>query len=62
MTGIKPPQLPDEPPAVITDDQLRRLLKSCEGRDFTARRDTAIIRLFIDGRPRVRGRRHHAPR
>jgi integrase len=30
MIGMKPPQLPDEPPPVLTDDQLRRLLKSCE--------------------------------
>jgi len=48
MVGMKPPQLPDEPPPVLTDDQLRRLLKSCDGRDFAARRDAAIIRLFID--------------
>jgi site-specific recombinase XerC len=53
MTGMKPPQLPDEPPPVLTDDQLRRLLKSCDGRDFTDRRDTAIIRLFIDTGVRV---------
>src|SRR5262245_35266254 len=31
MVGMKPPQLPDKPPsAVLTDDQLRRLLKSCD--------------------------------
>jgi site-specific recombinase XerD len=53
MTGMKPPQLPDEPPPVLTDDQFRRLLKSCDGRDFTDRRDTAIIRLFIDTGVRV---------
>jgi site-specific recombinase XerC len=53
MVGMKPPQLPDEPPPVLTDDQLRRLLKSCDGRDFTDRRDTAIIRLFIDTGVRV---------
>ena len=45
MVGMKPPQLPDEPPPVLTDDQLRRPLKSCDGRDFADRRDTAIIRL-----------------
>jgi site-specific recombinase XerC len=33
---------------VLTEDQLRRLLKACDGRDFAARRDTAIIRLLID--------------
>jgi site-specific recombinase XerC len=53
MVGMKPPQLPEEPPPVLTDDQLRRLLKSCDGRDFTDRRDTAIIRLFIDTGVRV---------
>jgi site-specific recombinase XerC len=53
MVGMKPPRLPDEPPPVLTDDQLRRLLKSCDGRDFTDRRDTAIIRLFIDTGVRV---------
>jgi len=53
MAGMKPPQIPDEPPPVLTDDQLRRLLKSCEGRDFTDRRDTAVIRLFIDTGIRV---------
>jgi site-specific recombinase XerC len=53
MVGMKPPQLPDEPPPVLTDDQLRRLLKSCDGCDFAARRYTAIIRLFIDTGVRV---------
>jgi site-specific recombinase XerC len=24
------------------------LLKACEGQDFVARRDTAIVRVFID--------------
>jgi integrase len=33
---------------VLTEDQLRRLLKACDGRDFAARRDSAIIRLLID--------------
>jgi len=53
MVGMKPPQLPDQPTPVLTDDQLRRLLKSCDGRDFADRRDTAIIRLFIDTGVRV---------
>jgi site-specific recombinase XerD len=48
MQGMKPPHLPEEPVPAVTDAQLRRLLKACEGRDFTARRDTAIIRLLID--------------
>jgi site-specific recombinase XerD len=53
MAGMNPPQIPDEPPAVLTDDELRRLLKACEGRDFTDRRDAAILRLFLDTGVRV---------
>jgi hypothetical protein len=30
---MNPPQIPDEPPPVLTDDDLRRLLKACEGCD-----------------------------
>jgi integrase len=47
MQGMKPPHLPEEPVPALSDAQLRRLLKACEGRDFTARRDTAI-RLLMD--------------
>ena len=38
-----------EPPPiqVLDDEQLRALLKACEGKDFYARRDTTIIRLFV---------------
>jgi integrase/recombinase XerC len=53
MAGMNPPQIPDEPPPVLNDDELRRLLKACEGRDFTDRRDAAILRLFLDTGVRV---------
>jgi hypothetical protein len=52
MAGIRPPQIPETPVPVLGEEQLRRLLKACEGRDFPARRDTAIIRLLIDTGPR----------
>ena len=48
MAGVRRPRLSEEPVPVIPDDHLRRLLKVCEGRDFEARRDTAILRVFID--------------
>jgi integrase/recombinase XerC len=48
MDGMKPPHLPEQPVGVIRADQLVRLLKICEGRDFTSRRDTAIILLLVD--------------
>jgi site-specific recombinase XerD len=48
MARIKPPQVPEQPPEVLSDDELRRLLKTCEGKDFDCRRDMAILRLLID--------------
>ncbi len=47
MVRMPAPTVPDVPIAVLTDDQLKALLKACEGRDFDSLRDTAIIRLFI---------------
>jgi integrase len=34
---------------VLADADLRDLLATCAGTDFTARRDAAIILLFLDG-------------
>jgi site-specific recombinase XerD len=48
MVNMKPPAVPETPPPVLTEDDLRALLKACEGTDYEARRDTAIIRLFLD--------------
>ena len=48
MERMKPPHVPEQPVAVVDDDAIRRLLHVCEGTDFAARRDTAIIRLFLD--------------
>jgi integrase/recombinase XerC len=48
MEGMKPPQLPEQPVEVVRPEHLARLLKTCEGRDFTSRRDTAIILLLVD--------------
>lgn len=48
MRNMKPPHVPEEPPDVLTDEQLKRILKTCEGRTFEERRDNAIIRLLID--------------
>ncbi len=48
MANMKPPHVPEEPPPVITEDEMRRLLAAGAGPDFDQRRDTAIIRLFLD--------------
>lgn len=47
------PQVPEQPVPVLTEDQLRALLASCKGGTFENRRDTALIRLFIDTGARV---------
>lgn len=48
MERMRSPTVPEDPPAVLTDTELRALLKTCEGQDVVARRDTAILRVFID--------------
>ncbi len=48
MANMKPPHVPEESPPVLSEEDLRKLLKACEGKDFIARRDTAIIRLLLD--------------
>jgi len=48
MANMKPPLVPETPPPVISDDELKKLLKVCDGKDFRARRDTVIIRLLLD--------------
>ena len=48
MMRMKPPIVPEEPPPVLSDEDVRWLLKACEGKDFYARRDTALLRMFLD--------------
>ncbi len=53
MARMRPPKIPEDLVPVFTDDELRRLLAACAGRDFEARRDTALLRVFIDTGARV---------
>lgn len=48
MAKMKPPKIPEQPPEVLTFENIQAILKVCEGKDFSARRDMAIIRLLID--------------
>lgn len=48
MERMRPPIVPEEPPEVLSAQQLGALLKVCAGDDFEARRDTAIVRLLVD--------------
>lgn len=48
MAHTKPPSVPEAPPDVLTDVQLQKLFKVCEGKGFEARRDTALVALLLD--------------
>jgi site-specific recombinase XerC len=47
--GIRTPAPGDTKTVVLSDQDLRALLATCAGTNFTARRDTATILLFLDG-------------
>lgn len=48
MARIKPPIIPEQPTPVVPEDALKRLLAACDGKDFTHRRDRAIVTLLLD--------------
>jgi len=48
LANIPPPQVPDKLVPVVPSEALQQLLKACSGTGFDARRDRAIIGLFID--------------
>lgn len=51
---MREPSVTEKPVPVVSDDNLRAVLKACAGRGFEDRRDTAILRLFCEpGTPRV---------
>lgn len=47
MARMRPPKIPDEPPDVLREAELKRLLAACTGGRFEDRRDEAIMRTFI---------------
>jgi len=48
MGRMRPPKVPEPETPVLTEDQLRALLNACSGKTFEERRDTALLRCFID--------------
>ncbi len=48
MKNMRPPHVPEVPVPLLSEDELKAVVKSCEGRSFEDRRDMAIIRLFLD--------------
>lgn len=48
MKTLSPPQPKAKPVPVLSDEELTALLKACNGKDFRARRDEAMIRVLLD--------------
>jgi site-specific recombinase XerD len=49
MERMKPPRLPEEPPPVLREAELRAILAACErDKTFAGRRDEAILSVFMD--------------
>jgi integrase len=45
---MRPPKLDAKVIPVLSDDELRRLVKACEGRTLRDRRDEALVRLMFE--------------
>lgn len=48
LIGVKQPKIDRKVVEPLTDDELRRLIKACQGKGFTDRRDEAIVRLLTE--------------
>lgn len=53
MAGLAPPSAQNKPVPVLTDAELERLLKACQGKTFRDRRDEAMVRVLLDCGVRV---------
>ncbi|ORW51373.1 recombinase XerD [Mycobacterium paraense] len=48
LLGLKPPKADHKVVNALTDDELKRLIKACNGKSFQDRRDEAIVRLMAE--------------
>ena len=48
MAKMSPPTVPEVPVPTVSDADLRKLLKTTEGKEFEKRRDAALLRVLID--------------
>lgn len=48
LLGSKPPKLDAKVVPVLTDEQLRALVKACDGPDLRDRRDESVVRLMAE--------------
>lgn len=55
MPRVDPPKVTAKVKATIPEDGLRAMLRGCEGQDFEARRDRALLLILIDCGVRVSG-------
>jgi len=47
MADMRPPRVPERLTPVLLMDDIKRLLRACEGSAFEDRRDAALIRLYL---------------
>jgi integrase/recombinase XerC len=48
MAKMRPPTVPETETRVLRPEEIKALRKACDGKDFMARRDLAIVSLFLD--------------
>jgi integrase len=48
MDGVAAPKVDTKVTPALSEDQLKRLLKACSGKDWRDRRDEAIVRLMLE--------------
>jgi site-specific recombinase XerD len=48
LLGVKPPKLDNKVVEALSDEQLKRLIKACAGKELIDRRDEAIVRLMAE--------------
>jgi site-specific recombinase XerD len=48
MARMRPPKLDERPVPIISEEDLRVLFRSISGKSFEDRRDTALVRLFLN--------------
>jgi site-specific recombinase XerD len=47
MANMRPPKVPERVTPVLGLDEIKRLLRACEGPAFEDRRDTALVRVYL---------------
>ncbi len=48
MRHVRSPRVPQNPPDILREEEVRALLKACDGKTFEERRDAAFVTLLYD--------------